>query len=47
LTQRDGFRVTLGHSVQYDKRKEKCFNPNSRRREVSNGVMIEWLLQLF
>ena len=40
-------RVTLGHSVQYDKRKEQCFNANSRRREVSSGVLTECLLQLF
>jgi hypothetical protein len=30
------FRVTLGHSVQYDKREEKCFNVNSQRRELEN-----------
>ena len=40
-------RVTLGHSVQYDKRKEQCFNANARRREVSSGVLTECLLRLF
>jgi hypothetical protein len=30
------FRVTLGHSVQFDKRMDKCFNANSKRRELEN-----------
>jgi hypothetical protein len=30
------FRVTLGHSVRYDKREGECFNAHSKRRELKN-----------
>jgi|NorSeaMetagenome_1021524.scaffolds.fasta_scaffold355718_2 hypothetical protein len=36
-----GLRVTLGHSVKYaNDDGEQCFNPKSRRREVSIAIAI-------
>ncbi len=30
------FRVTLGHSVHYADKEEKCFNPKTKKRELCN-----------